>query len=225
MRRAASRRRRRRQREKAPRRVATRPAHGRLALGAEALRVRARRDERLRRQRQDECGNAHRCNLPFTPAAPSAARGCASALLSCPSAAAPSRSRWTPGASVRVVAEESVATRETDGSGGWGLGDARVCAAARAVSIMSRRLRATAAGDAGKYYGRIEVPKCLGGRGLGVARGGGRGLARRAFRARVREGCRSGRRRIVVGGARVPRVARRRRRLAGAEGGSRVFQF
>jgi hypothetical protein len=32
--------------------------------------VRARRDERLRRQRQDECCNAHRCNLPFTLAAP-----------------------------------------------------------------------------------------------------------------------------------------------------------
>ena len=72
------------QREKAPRRVATRPAHRRLALTAEALHVRARRDERLRRQRQDECCNAHRCNLSFTLAAPRRGDSVLSALCQSP---------------------------------------------------------------------------------------------------------------------------------------------
>jgi hypothetical protein len=93
---ADSRRRRRRQREKAPRRVATRPAHRRLALGAEALHVRARRDERSRRQRQDEWCNAHRCNLSFTPAAPRRRRAVTPVLLlSLPKCSSPSRSRRT----------------------------------------------------------------------------------------------------------------------------------
>ncbi len=180
---AVSRRRRRRQREKAPRRVATRHAHRRRALTAEALRVRARRDERSRRQRQDKCGNAHRCNLSFTLAAPRRRRAVAPVLLlSCQSAAAQADLGGRPRASVRVVTEESVATRETDGRGALGarwLGDARVRARRRAVSIVSRRLRATGAGDGRQDYGRMKVPRCLGGRGLGVPRGGRR-LSRRA---------------------------------------------
>ncbi len=116
-----------------------------------------------------------------------------------------------------------------DSGDGWargigGLGDARARRAARAVSLMSRRLRATAAGDGWQVLRKNgSANKLLRRRVLGVPRGGGRRLARRAVRARVRGGCRRGRRR-VVGGARVPRAPRRRRRFAGAERGSRASQ-
>ena len=63
-----------------------------------------------------------------------------------------------PRLAVRAVAEESVATRETDGSWGSGLGDARArAAAARSRSCpdgSGRRPR----GTAGRYCGRMEVP-------------------------------------------------------------------
>jgi hypothetical protein len=110
-----------------------------------------------------------------------------------------------PRLAVRAVAEESVANRETDGSWGSGLGDARAHAAtARSRSCpdgSERRPRGTASRVLRKDG---SANKSLRRRVLGVACGGGRRLAR-SVRARVREGCRRGRRRVVGGGARAPR--------------------
>ena len=89
---------------------------------------------------------------------------------------------------------------------------------------MSRRLRATGAGDGQQGLRKNgSANKLLRGRGSSASRAAAAGAARRAVRARVR-GCWRGRRRVVGGGARVPRAARRRRRFAGAERGSRLLQ-
>ena len=139
-------------------------------------------------------------------------RQCSCSLPKCSS---PSRSRRT---AARQRTRRFGGVRGDSGDGwarGFGGSVMLACAPAAARSRScpdgsGRRAR----GTVGRYYGRMKVSRCLGGRGLGVPRGGRR-LSRRAVWARVR-GCRRGRRRVVVGGARVRRAARRRRRFAGA---------
>ena len=183
--------------------------------------MRARRDERLRRQRQDECCNAHRCNLPFTLAAPRRRRAVEPVLSAlCQSAAAQADlgGRGRGRTSVRVVTEESVATRETDGRGGLGLGDARArAAAARSRSCpggSGRRPR----GDGRQVCGRMQ--KCQNAwKGLGIpAAAAGASPEKRP--GRVREPRRGRRRRWRRrGSARCSSAAA----LAGAERVSAPF--
>ena len=141
---------------------------------------------------------------PFTPAAPR--RGDAPVLCpKCSSSAAKARDRRTPGWRYTPSPRSP-----------WRLG--RRMGVGYRGSVMLERAPPprgldhvpTAPSDGPRETAsRVlrkdgSANKSLRRRVLGVACGGGRRLAR-SVRARVREGCRRGRRRVVGGGARAPR--------------------
>ena len=113
---------------------------------------------RLRRQRQDECCNAHRCNLSLHSCCTAWRRRAVEPVLcSLPKCSSPKPISADAAPRQRTRRRRGPATRETDGSRGLGLGDARACAAAARPRLI-QTAPGDGRGDGRLVRGRMEVP-------------------------------------------------------------------